>query len=424
MTKSLAARLRPAVAATFDARGEPVPAVSVAVLADGELATVAFGAEPTARFQACSISKPIAAATALRLGLDLDADVNDYLKSWRLPAPAQWPAVTTVRHLLSHSGALTTHGFPGYAEGEPRPTLVEILDGEGPANTGPVRVDGVPGVTARYSGGGYQILQLILEDLSGTPFAQLARRLVLEPLGMKTAGYATPPEIAAAHDKGERVDGGWHAYPEQAAAGLWCTPADLVRFFTALREAADGTGDFLPADLATEVLTAVVPGFGLGVQLFADPLGDRFGHTGSNEGYRCAAEASRHGDWAMAVMVNANEGDALVHAMLETVAGALSVPRTPKQSGGLDHQAWLARHLGEYRTPVGTILRLEDGDGDLHLVVDGQPPLVFGRTSESAAYAPHVHAEIRFESGGDRVESLTLHQFGSSTVAVRQPADG
>jgi len=424
MTNALTARLRPALNAIFDARSEPVPAVSVAVLVDGDLATVAFGATPTARFQACSISKPIAAATALRLGLDLDADVNDYLKSWRLPAPAQWPAVTTVRHLLSHSGALTTHGFPGYAEGEPQPSLVEILDGEGPANTGAVRVDGVPGVMTRYSGGGYQILQLILEDLSGTPFAELARRLVLEPLGMKTAGYGTPPEIADAHDKGERIEGGWHTYPEQAAAGLWCTPADLVRFFTALREAADGTGDFLPADLATEVLAEVVPGFGLGVQLFADPLGDRFGHTGSNEGYRCAAEAARHGDWAVAVMTNANEGDPLVHAMLEAVAETLAVPRTAKEGGGPDYQVWLARHAGEYRTPVGTLLRLEVVDGDLHLVVDGQPPLILGPVGPSAAYAPHVHAAIRFESGGDRAESLTLHQFGSSTVAVRQSSEG
>src|ERR1043165_6530252 len=141
MTTDLSARLRSALTETFEARAEPVPAVSVAALLGGELTTVAFGARPTARFQACSISKPIAAATALRFGLDLDADVNDYLKSWRLPAPAQWPAVTTVRHLLSHSGALTTHGFPGYAEGETLPGLVEILDGEAPANTGAVRVD-------------------------------------------------------------------------------------------------------------------------------------------------------------------------------------------------------------------------------------------------------------------------------------------
>ncbi|GIG66053.1 serine hydrolase domain-containing protein [Phytomonospora endophytica] len=424
MTNALSTRLRPALAEIFDARTEPVPAVSVAVLLDGELATVSFGARPAARFQACSISKPIAAATALRLGLDLDADVNDYLKSWRLPAPADWPAVVTVRHLLSHSGALTTHGFPGYAEGAPLPSLVEILDGEGPANTGAVRIDGVPGVMTRYSGGGYQILQLILEDLSGTPFAELARRLVLDPLGMDTAGYDVPPEIAEAHDKGERIEGGWHTYPEQAAAGLWCTPADLVRFFTALREAADGTGDFLPAELAREVLSEVVPGFGLGVQLTTDPLGDRFGHGGSNEGYRCGAEASRDGNWAIAAMTNANEGDALTLAMLTAVAETLGIPRTPKEPGNFDYPAWLARHTGEYRTSAGTVLHLDIVDGDLHLVLDGQPPLIFGPMSDATAYAPYAHAELRFAYADDRVESVTLHQFGSSILAVRQSVDG
>src|SRR5688500_5379858 len=160
MTNALTARLRPALAEVFAARTEPVPAASVAVLVDGELATVAFGTEPAARFQACSISKPVAAASALRLGLDLDTDVNEYLRTWTLPSPKGWRPVVTVRHLLSHAGALTVHGFPGYAEGEPVPSLVDILGGTGGANTDPVRIDGVPGVTHRYSGGGYQVLQL------------------------------------------------------------------------------------------------------------------------------------------------------------------------------------------------------------------------------------------------------------------------
>ncbi|MEV0648698.1 serine hydrolase domain-containing protein [Phytomonospora sp. NPDC050363] len=424
---TIAARLRPAVTEALAASEQPVPAVSVAVLVGGELVTVALGAEPTSRFQACSISKPIAAAVALRLGLDLDSDVNDLLRSWRLPAPADWPAVVTVRHLLSHSGALTTSGFPGYAEGEELPTLVEIVDGEGPANTGAVRVDGIPGTACRYSGGGYQILQLILEDIGGAPFAELAERLVLAPLGMETAGYAPPTDVAVAHVGGKPVEGGWKTYPEQAAAGLWCTPSDLVRFFTALREAAAGAEKaFLPAELATEVLTEVVPGFGLGVQLASDPLGDRFGHGGSNHGYRCAAEASREGNWATSVMTNADEGSFLTFTLLQVIADALGFPRTSAavKNPEAANEAWLARHSGAYRTELGIELNLEVIDGHLHLKVAGQPALIFGPTGDTVAYAPYAHAELRFDAEGDLAGSVELHQFGGVTRAVRQSLDG
>lgn len=426
MTNDLTARLRPALAEIFDARTEPVPAVSVAVLLDGELATIAFGAEPAARFQSCSISKSIAAATALRLGLDLDTDVNDYLRSWTLPSPKDWRPVVTVRHLLSHTGALTVHGFPGYAEGDRVPSAVDVLDGTGGANTDPVRIDGVPGVTHRYSGGGYQILQLIIEDLTGDSFAATAAKLVFAPLGMDTAGYDVPPVVAPAHDKGEPIKGGWHTYPEQAAAGLWCTPADLVRFFTALRESAEGGPQpFLPPELAAEMLTECVPGYGLGVRVAPDPLGDRFGHTGSNEGYRCAAEASRREGWAIAAMTNANEGTVLVGRLIEAAAEALGIARTPEPVDPEgEYLQWLDRHAGEYRTEHGTVLRLDIIDDYLHLVVPGQPPLIFGRTGDTSAYAPYAHAELRFAASGGSVESLTLHQFGSSTLAVRQSVDG
>lgn len=92
---------------------------------------------PATRFQAASISKPVAAAAALRLvaegRLALDADVNEYLASWKLPANGAWQPRVTLRQLLSHSAGLTVHGFPGYERGEALRTLREVLDGQAPA---------------------------------------------------------------------------------------------------------------------------------------------------------------------------------------------------------------------------------------------------------------------------------------------------
>ena len=126
-------------------------------------------------FQAGSISKPVTATGALYLvehgKLSLDANINDDLKTWKVP-DNEFTATqkVTLRRLLSHSAGLTVHGFPGYAVGEPIPTLPQIFNGEKPANTAPIRVDFVPGSKVRYSGGGITIVQQPIIDVTGKPF--------------------------------------------------------------------------------------------------------------------------------------------------------------------------------------------------------------------------------------------------------------
>src|SRR6185437_459666 len=121
--------------------------------------------------------------------LDIDADVNDSLTSWRLPANAEWQPIVTLRHLVSHSAGLTTSGFPGYKRSAQLPSTLEILTGVFPANTFDVRVDTIPGAQFRYSGGGTLAMQQLLEDVTHTPFPDLMRELVLEPVGMADSDY-------------------------------------------------------------------------------------------------------------------------------------------------------------------------------------------------------------------------------------------
>jgi len=159
-----------------------VPGVSVAVIRGGKIAwakgygvTQAGGGAPVTPqtlFQAASISKPVTAMGALKMveagQLELDADINTVLTSWKLPpGPTKRPA--TLRQLLSHTGGTTVSGFPGYAAGAQVPTLPQVLDGAAPANTGPVRIEGSPGDAWKYSGGGYSIVQQAMIDRSGRP---------------------------------------------------------------------------------------------------------------------------------------------------------------------------------------------------------------------------------------------------------------
>jgi len=145
-----------------------VPGAALAVIDDGRIAwtgeygsAVAGGAavRPDTLFQAASISKAVAATAVLALveagDIDLDADVNSMLRSWRLPESEHTDGhPVTVRHLLSHTAGLTVPGFPGYAEGEPLPSVTDILDGRPGSHTPEVRSYARPGAVMQYSGGG------------------------------------------------------------------------------------------------------------------------------------------------------------------------------------------------------------------------------------------------------------------------------
>ena len=184
-----------------------VPGVSIAVINDHQVEWVkgygvleAGRSEPVTHetlLQAASIGKPIVAAAALHLveqgNLDLDADVNQSLESWQVPENTFTAnEKVTLRRLLSHSAGTTVGGFYGYPDGEEIPNLQQILDGTLPANSLPVRVDLVPGTQQRYSGGGYMIVQQLIEDVTGEPFPQKMQEIVFEPSRMDASTFAVP----------------------------------------------------------------------------------------------------------------------------------------------------------------------------------------------------------------------------------------
>lgn len=396
-----------------------VPGVSWAVIDGGEIALqgqlgVQTSGDPTpvsgrTRFQACSISKPIAALAMLRLVdrglLDLDEDVNAKLTSWRLPRNADWQPVVTLRHLTSHSAGLTTSGFPGYKRTDRLPTTVQILNGVDPANTFGVRVDAVPGTQFRYSGGGTLTMQLLLEDVTRTPFADLMRELVLDPLAMTDSDYTQPAPkdvhdvLATAHNKrGQPVEGGWHVYPEQATAGLWTTPVDLCKYAQAVRAAYAGeAGALVSRPLAAEMLTPQVVAsdrigglnaLGLGPFLTTDGA-PRFGHSGGNEGFRCHLLAYRDEGLGAAVMTNSDNGGWVVQRAYVAIAAAQGWPDYPTDvdEPDLPNDDELAAVAGTYRSKAAFEFTVETADTALRVTFAGQAPMDFsplGHTKDGA----------------------------------------
>ena len=319
-----------------------VPALSVAVIDDFKIAwakgygTIGEGstAPVTTKtlFQAGSISKPVAATGALHLvehgKLSLDEDVNVKLKTWKVPQNEfTQEQKVTLRRLMSHTGGLTVHGFPGYDVDEKIPTLVQIFNGEKPANTAPIRVDVVPGTLGRYSGGGVTIEQQLMMDVTGKAFPELMRETVLDKIGMTDSSYEQPlPPARAAmtaigtYSDGRPVHGKWHVYPEMAAAGLWTTPTDLAKFAIETANSRRGKSNrVLSQKMTEEMLTPVMDGAGLGFFVEKENPG-QFGHDGADEGFQAILTMNSETGEGVAMMMDSDNGIGMASYVLRRVA--------------------------------------------------------------------------------------------------------
>jgi CubicO group peptidase (beta-lactamase class C family) len=321
-----------------------VPAISIAVIKDFRLHWAkAYGRADAATerpvdtgtlFQAASISKPVTALAAMRLAqekrLDLDADVNTLLTTWKVPRSA-WTRSqpVTPRSLFSHtSGADDGFGFPGYEPGAALPTPAQILDGLPPSNVGKVVFARAPYAAYKYSGGGLTVMQLAMTDLCACTFAGLMQSAVLKPLQMNDSTFDPPGphgNIALAHDgQGRRMAAPWRVHPELAAAGLWTTPADVAKFVIEIQTALRGPqGKVLDQRSAQEMTRPVGTGR-YAVGLMIDRRGDGwyFSHNGSNWGYRAWMTGHLRKGYGMVIMTNGDNGMALMNQVADRIAHA------------------------------------------------------------------------------------------------------
>lgn len=411
-----------------------VPGVSVAVV-EGAKVTWARGygqtgdgaaVTPDTLFQAASLSKPVAAMVALRLVelgmLSLDEDVNIKLKTWNVPAsPAAGGEAVTLRRLLSHTAGLTVSGFPGYAVGMPVPTLTQLLDGTPPTNTAAIRIDAQPGTIWRYSGGGYQVMQRLVEDVTGKPFAAVARELVLDPLGMTRSTFEQPlppallAQAAAGHgDDGAIIGGKRHTYPEQTAAGLWTTPSDFARVILEMQ----APGRVLRRDTVETMLTPIRNDYGLGFGVQTTDGQASFSHGGSNAGFRCEFRGYRdHGRGAV-VMTNGENGGRLGSEVMRAIADEYGWPDNRQREREVVpvERETLQSYVGTYRMGNQEVAVRLEGDR-LTVQGPGDRPVAVLPAGEGVFFdVAGAVPEIRFTRNADGQMQLSA----GNAVATRK----
>jgi CubicO group peptidase (beta-lactamase class C family) len=421
-----------------------VPGVSIAVIHKGRIEWArGFGVTriggaavtPDTLFQAGSISKPVAAMAVLRLvqsnKLNLDVDVNQYLKSWKVPQNRfTEQKIVTLRELLTHTAGMTVHGFPGYASDAAVPTIVQVLNGESPANTPAIRVDTVPGTLWRYSGGGYVVAQLLLTDVTGETFPKLLHDTVLGPIGMTHSSYEQPlpakvaAQAATPYDQnGAAIHGGPHTYPEMAPAGLWTTPSDLARYAIEVQQSLAGKANHVLTQAMTREM--LKPGglgsWGLGLQLGGKPEQPNFGHSGADEGFQANLVAYNDGD-GVAIMTNSDNGGQLANEITRTVAHEYGWPDfQPREETAVSVDPHLlSEYVGHYQAgPYIVMTVTREGDRLFSQVMD-QPKIQLFASSDKEWFRADVDVRNTFETDDQgHATKVTIHQNGQNSVRKR-----
>lgn len=223
-----------------------VPGTAISIIENGEIilqkgygySNIDKGTKvtKTTGFNIGSISKTVAAWGVMKLvqegKLDLDAPAEKYLTRWHLPESKYDVNGVTIRRLLSHTAGLSLHGYPGWSPKDELPTIEESLNGK---NNGPGRVEIImePGTKWKYSGGGFSILQLIIEEITGKKFEVYMQEEILNPLGMTNSSYSIDENILNAssleyNNFAEEIE--FELFTAQAAAGLHTTIEDFTKF--------------------------------------------------------------------------------------------------------------------------------------------------------------------------------------------------
>jgi len=368
-----------------------VPGLSIAVIHNGKIDWAkGYGIANGTRkvnsktlFQAGSISKPVAALAALKLveqgKLQLDVDVNQYLKDWKVEGDLlSKENPVTLRHLLTHTGGLSVHGFPGYTTGSAIPSTTDVLSGKG--NTDKVEVNQIPGSKWRYSGGGYTVMQKIVEDVTGRSFSKYADNQILKPMGMLNSTYQhVLPKVlkqrasAAYNREGEMYPAIYNDYPEKAAAGLWTTPSDLALYVMHMQGIMAGKKDgIIKKSTVTAMFTMHQEGWGLGPSMSEVENQLMFAHGGKNLGFTNEFKAFVNKGEGMIVMSNGDNAGPInqdimraisKHYDMGTHARKTIVPLTLS----LDE---LNTYTGEYKMKTGGgdfIVKLKVIDGQLKI---------------------------------------------------------
>jgi CubicO group peptidase (beta-lactamase class C family) len=437
---ALVARLD-SIAAAY-VREAPAAGVTVAVVRHGDtLLLKGYGerdrdkhlpADPSTVYRVGSITKQFTAAAVLKLVEAGKIGLNDAITKY-LPQYPQWSAVT-VRQLLTH-----TSGIPSYtsspkwrgrlAEDLTPAQIVEIVEHD--------PFDFPPGTDWRYDNTGYVLLGMILERVTGTPYADLMRREFFAPLGMASATYCpskpTDPNHALGYQfQGEFQPAEYLSLTQPFSAGALCMSVpDYLEWQSALhggkivgaRSLALMAG---PERLAAGPKKDSTTGYGMGLMRGGVGSHATIQHGGSINGFSTQQVWFPADSLSVVAFVNSENADQ--DWLVKNLASAVfALPLTPRRPPVVAlSAAERTKYVGDYDIglPDGQILGVRIYVRGDELVAepeheDAAPLRYFGDDTFGMDFDPTLR--LRFEVKDGKVVGGTVEQRGMLMHVFRRP---
>ena len=359
-----------------------IPGVSIAVAKDGELIwSKAYGfadieenkpMNTETMLLCCSVSKIITAARVIQLveegEIKLQEDVNTYLTSWKVPENEfTVEEKVTIERLLEHRSGINGRGGTSFDIKGLIPTTIELLNGVN-TETAPVKVIAIPGGQYEYSANNYLILQQMIEDIDDMSFTSSLKQNVLDPLGMTSSTFENPlpsqflNKAASAYtDDGEKVEGKYKVPTDLAAAGLWSTPSDLLKYITQIQNTLQREKDeFITFEMVNQMRLNERNTEHLG--MIAEEY--TFGHPGGCTGFNAIVLAWKKQPYAIAILVN-GDSPVLRREIAYTFSQVFELPsdHEPKVYEAYDmNKDHLEKYTGHYKI-------IEEGLGDIQIKI-------------------------------------------------------
>ena len=388
-------------------------------------------------FSTASISKPITAllfAILEEKGLiKLDIPVNNYLKRWQLPKSKYTENTDiTLEHLLSHTAGTSQHGFTDFYDGDQIPSTLESVQGKIPSyNNEEIKITFIPGSNWKYSGGGYTIAMMALEDHLEKSIADLAQEYLFGPLSMKNTTMKQPNEkgffknVAKAHDKnGNIVHTGIPITPQVSASGLWSTPEDMANLLIDIQKGLNGLESKVisknVAKRITDIVTLkVMRGWSLGWERrHAYGNLDWFSHGGANTGIGGHIYATMKNGKGIVLLANGPNAiripitDLMRDNIINTYRWKLQLDTINKKE--LPSNV-ISKIIGRYQDlNFGEIFKIEENEGQLFI------PKYFSGQRNDLIYIGDNSFIINEVSGKfkfiDKNDSIKIEYFRDSSV--------
>jgi CubicO group peptidase (beta-lactamase class C family) len=371
-----------------------IPAVSLAVINQGEIewsetyGNADFPEEQnldcSSIFQAASLSKPVTFLAALRMHsageIDLDENIQNYLEDFVVPQGKQTAEnPVTLRNIFSHTSGINPGGYQGYARDLNMPSDLDILKGNAGSNTPAIEVVAPPNETLSYSGGGYTLAELALQDIYEDEFSSIMQKWILDPAGMEQSEFTQPlpdsksDQVAKGHSQsGDKLDGGWRNHPEQAAAGLWSNSIDMAKFLIEIYKAYQGKSSIFSQSDIESMLSDERDGhvYGFLVNRSGDDIA--LTHYGGNAGYRTGMTISLSSGNGLVYLINSDNGGALGNELLLSTSAVYNWKHFKQTNASREHVSpdVLKGLTGEYKwnNQVDLSVRYDESDTLISLI--------------------------------------------------------